>query len=62
MITGLVDEHDRLAERHLLEIELQQAADEGNLWFDLVCALITENSDPGLLRRALDTVEQQKSA
>jgi len=62
MITGLVDEHDRRAERHLLEDELRQATDEGNLWFDLVCAIIEENNDDTLLRRALDTVAQQKSA
>jgi len=45
-----------------LEAKLMQATDEGNLWFDLICAIIEENKDDTLLRRALDTVEQQKSA
>ena len=48
---------DRLAE------EKDQMEQQSNLWFDLVCGLISENKDPGLLRRALDAVElQQESA
>lgn len=44
-----------------LAAEKQQATDEGNLWFDLVCALISENSDPDLLRRALDAVQEESA-
>ena len=44
-----------------LEIEKLRAEEKGELWYDLVCALITETKDPGLLRRALDVVQNESA-
>jgi len=45
-----------------LEAKLAQKTDECELWFDLVCGFIEESDDSGLLRRAMDAVEQSKDA
>ena len=59
--------NDRLREEHerkalaRLEAKRQRAEEKGKLWFDLVCAFIEETDDDGLVRRALDAVQEESA-